>query len=260
MSMPRRPILISVMQYEDELAAGTLTVADVIGKAATAEVAGLEIRPQIWRERERELPAARDLIAQHGLVVTYATTITLFSAEPADAKRLRGEIDDAQLLGASQLRVFSGPAPDDADEAGWAAGRAIVDYAAIRGVTLALENYAWMPGGTIAEQTRLLERLPGLQVNLDIANYARHGEDILTAIGLFGDRAVSAHLKDQASGPPWTSYPLGAGELRLPRIMAALEALPQRLLYCFEFRGEGDPDGRIATSVAYLRDRAWESV
>ncbi len=256
--MPRRPILISVMQYEDALAAGTLTVADVIAKAAEAGVDGLEIRPQGWRERERELPAARDLLAQHDLLVTYATTITLFSAEPGDAARLRGEIDDAQSLGAAQLRVFGGPAPDDADEAGWATGRATVDYAASRGVMLALENYAWMPGGTIAEQARLLDRLPDLRVNLDIGNYARHGEDILTAIDRFGDRAISAHLKDQASGPPWTSYPLGGGELDLPRIMAALEALPQRLLYCFEFRGEGDPDGRIATSVAYLRDRAWE--
>jgi len=37
-----------------------------------------------------------------------------------------------------------------------------------------------------------------------------------------------------------------------------LEALPQRLLYCFEFRGEGDPDGRIAQSLAYMNDRAWQ--
>lgn len=255
--MPRRPILISVMQYEDELDAGTLTIDDVIGRAIAAGVDGVEIRPQYWRERGRELPAARDLLARHGLLVTYATTITLFSAEPGDAARLRGEIDDAATLGAAQLRVFGGPAPADDDAAGWAVGRELVEYATSRGVALALENYAWTPGGTIAEQVRLLERLPGLKVNLDIANYARHGEDILTAIGRFGDRAISAHLKDQSSGPPWTSYPLGGGELHLARIMAALEALPQRLSYCFEFRGEGDPDGRIARSVAYLRDRAW---
>lgn len=255
--MPRRPILISVMQYEDELDAGTMTVGDVIAKAIDAGVEGVEIRPQYWRERERELPAARDLLARHGLLVTYATTITLFSAEPGDAARLRGEIDDAATLGAAQLRVFGGPAPTADDEAGWAVGRELVEHATARGVALALENYAWTPGGTIAEQAQLLDRLPDLRVNLDIANYARHGEDILTAIGRFGDRAISAHLKDQTSGPPWTSYPLGGGELQLPQIMAALEALPQRLLYCFEFRGEGDPDRRIATSVAYLRDRAW---
>ena len=257
MSAERRPVLISVMQYEDELDRGTLTINDVIATAARFGAAGIEIRPQYLRDRERELPAARDAIAHHGLLVTYATTTTLFSVDPQDAARLRQDIDDTQFLGGAQLRVFQGPAPADDDEAGWAAGQALADYAATRGVTLALENYAWTPGGTLAEMTRTLDRLPTLAANLDIANYARHGEDVLTAIARFGDRAISAHVKDQGPTAPWTSFPLGGGELHLAQIMPALEALPQRLLYCFEFRGEGDPDGRIVHSMAYLRDRVW---
>ncbi|HEY8599693.1 MAG TPA: sugar phosphate isomerase/epimerase family protein [Thermomicrobiales bacterium] len=258
MSAERRPVLISVMQYEDELDRDELAIGDVIAKAVQFGVAGIEIRPQYWRDRARELPAARDEIVRHALLVTYATTTTLFSTDPQDAERLRQDIDDAQLLGAPQLRVFQGPAPADDDEAGWAAGRAMADYAATRGVTLALENYSGLPGGTIAEMWRTLDRIPTLAVNLDIANYARHGEDVLTAIARFGDRAISVHVKDQEPSAPWTSYPLGGGELHLAQIFPALEALPQRLLYCFEFRGEGDPDGRIAQSLAYLRHRAWE--
>jgi len=256
MSAERRPVLISVMQYEDDLDRGVLAVGDVITAAARFGAAGIEIRPQYWRDRARELPAARDEIARHGLLVTYATTTTLFSTDPEDAARLRQEIDDAQLLGATQLRVFQGPAPADDDATGWAAGQALADYAATHGVTLALENYSGSPGGTIAEVARTLDRLPTLAVNLDIANYARHSEDVLTAIARFGDRAVSAHVKDQEPTAPWTSAPLGGGELHLAQIFPALEALPQRLLYCFEFRGEGDPDGRIAQSLAYMNDRA----
>lgn len=258
MSVDRRPILISVMQYEDELDRGALSVGDVIVTAARLGVAGIEIRPQYWRDRARELPAARDEIARHGLLVTYATMTTLFSADPEDATRLRQDIDDAQLLGATQLRIFQGPAPADDDTVGWAAGRALADYAATRGITLALENYSGLPGGTIGELARTLDRLPTLAVNLDIANYARHNEDVLTAIARFGARAISAHVKDQEPTAPWTSYSLGGGELHLARIFPALEALPQRLIYCFEFRGEGDPDGRITQSLAYLYERAWE--
>ena len=258
MSAERRPVLISVMQYEDDLDRGALAIGDVIATATRFGVAGIEIRPQYWRDRARELPAARDLIARHGLLVTYATTTTLFGADPEDAARLRQDIADAQLLGATQLRVFQGPAPADDDEAGWAGGRALADHAATRGITLALENYSGSPGGTIAEMSRTLERLPTLAVNLDIANYARHGEDVLTAIVRFGDRAISAHVKDQGATAPWTSAPLGGGELHLARIFPALDALPQRLIYCFEFRGEGDPDGRIVQSIAYLRERAWQ--
>jgi sugar phosphate isomerase/epimerase len=157
------------------------------------------------------------------------------------------------------LRVFSGPIPADDDEEGWAAGRAMVEYAASRGIALALENYAWTPGGRLAEIARIVGRIesPALGVNIDIGNYTRHGDDVPTAIRTLGDRAISAHLKDQDGPPDFGSHPLGGGALPLGAIMAELERLPQRLIYCFEFRGGGDPDGRIASSLDYLRERRW---
>ena len=255
----RRPILVSVMQWEDELNAGALATRDVIATAARLGVDGVEVRPEFWRDRARELPEARALIAAHGLLVTNATRNTLFSADPDGAAALREDIDDTVALGASQLRVFPGPLPADDDGAGWAAGRATVDYAAARGVVLALENYSGSPGGRLAELTAVLDHIPdsALAVNIDIGNYVRHGDDVPTAIRALGARAVSAHLKDQDGPPDWESRPLGGGTLPLGAIMAALEALPQRLLYCFEFRGGGDPEGRILASLAYLRERRW---
>jgi sugar phosphate isomerase/epimerase len=255
----RRPVLVSVMQYEDELQAGSLATRDVIAAAARLGADGIEIRPEFWRDKARELPEARELIAGHGLLVTNATRNTLFSDEPDGAARLREDIDDTAALGAGQLRVFSGPIPADDDEAGWAAGRAIVDYAASRGIVLALENYAWTPGGRLAEIARIVGQIasPALGVNIDIGNYVRHGDDVPTAIRALGGRAVSAHLKDQGGAPDFASHPLGGGTLPLGAIMAELERLPQRVIYCFEFRGGGDPDGRIASSLAYLRERRW---
>jgi hypothetical protein len=38
--------------------------------------------------------------------------------------------------------------------------------------------------------------------------------------------------------------------------MDALDRLPQRLLYIFEFGGGDNPDDRIARSLAYLHARA----
>ena len=254
-----RPVLISVMQYEDELNAGTLATRDVIAAAARLGADGIEIRPEFWRDKPQELPEARDLIATLGLLVTNATRNTLFTAEPDGAARLREDIDDTRTLGAAQLRVFSGPIPADDDATGWAAGQAIIDYAASQGIILALENYAWTPGGRLAEIARILDRLPSpaLATNIDIGNYTRHGDDVPTAIRTLGSRAISAHLKDQDGPPDFGSHPLGGGTLPLGAIMAELEALPQRLIYCFEFRGGGDPDARIATSLAYLRERRW---
>lgn len=255
----RRPVLISVMQYEDELQAGSVATRDVIAAAARLGADGIEIRPEFWRDKASELPEARDLIAGHGLLVTNATRNTLFCDDPDGAARLREDIDDTVMLGASQLRVFSGPIPAEDDETGWAAGRAMVEYAASRGIVLALENYAWTPGGRLAEIAQIVGKIasPALGVNIDIGNYERHGDDVPTAIRTLGSRAVSAHLKDQTGAPDFASFPLGGGTVPLGAIMGELEQLPQRLIYCFEFRGGGDPDGRIASSLAYLRERRW---
>jgi len=255
----RRPVLISVMQYENELNAGTMATRDVVAVAARLGVDGVEVRPEFWRDKARELPEVRDLLAAHGLVVTNATRNTLFDAA-SEGAALREDIDDTVALGAGQLRVFPGPLPAGDDEAGWAAGRAIVGYAAARGVVLALENFSGSPGGRLAEIAAVLDRypVPALATNIDIGNYTRHGDDVPTAIRVLGARAISAHLKDQGGPPDFESQPLGDGALPLGAIMAELERLPQRLIYCFEFRGGGDPEGRIVSSLAYLREGRWE--
>ena len=256
----RRPILISVMQYEDDLLAGTMATRDVVTAAAQLGVDGVEVRPEFWHDRARELPVVRELVAAHGLIVSNATRNTLFGAAPDGAAALRADIDDTVTLGAGQLRVFPGPVPADDDEAGWAAGRALVEYAAARGIVLALENFSGSPGGRLAEIAAVLDRypVPALATNLDIGNYTRHGVAVPTAIRTLGVRAISAHLKDQLGPPDFDSRALGDGALPLRPIMAELEHLPQRLIYCFEFRGGGDPEGRIVRSLAYLRERRWQ--
>ena len=66
------------------------------------------------------------------------------------------------------------------------------------------------------------------------------------------ERAVSVHLKDHLPPEQGAAVALGDGVMPLPAILAALQALPQRLIYCFEFRGGGDPEGAIRRSLAYL--------
>ena len=248
-----RPILLSVVQYAEALTSGAQQISDVLEAARRHGADGIEIRPEYWRDKARELPAARERAERDGLMVTYATMNTLFSAETADA--LRQDIADARALGAPQVRVFPGAVPAGDVAAGWEHGRSIARYAAEHGVTIALENYARTPGGTLAESMRTLERLQELRVNVDIGNYPRHGQDVPEAIRTLADRIISAHLKDQGAPPDDASTALGEGALPLPAILDELERLPQRIIYCFEFGGGGDPDGRIDRSIAYLRAR-----
>ncbi|MHB8646544.1 MAG: sugar phosphate isomerase/epimerase family protein [Thermomicrobiales bacterium] len=247
-----RPVLISVIQYQERITAGTMGMADLFAVAHRLGADGVELRPQFWTEKARELPAAHDRAAQHGALVTYATMGRLFDTDPAS---LRQDIDDARALGSPILRVFPGPVPADDDHAGWETGHDIARYAQAQGVTLALENFVGTPGGTLDEIERTLAHIPSLATNIDIGNYPRHGQDVPAAIHAVGSRAISAHLKDADDTPEHGSMALGDGALPLPAIMTALDRLPQRLLYIFEFNGGDNPDDRITRSIAYLAQR-----
>ncbi len=250
-----RPLLISVMQFEEELKSGARTIFDVIDTAQRLEIDGVELRRELWPAWQTELATARQTLEDHNLLVTYATFVTLFSADNQDQTILCQDIDAARALGASQLRIFPGPLPVESDKAGWAAGRRAVDYAQQQGIVLALENFARTPGGTLAEIQQVLGHIqhPALGTNIDIGNYVRHGEDVVTAIRTLGQRAVSAHLKDQPIDLEQLPTYLGGGDQALAPIFAAFAQLPQRLLYCFEFRSGGDIAAGIRRIVDYLR-------
>jgi sugar phosphate isomerase/epimerase len=253
----QRPILISVMQFEEELKRGSMTIFDLMETAQRLGANGVELRRELWPAWQDELPLARHRLEDESLLVTYATFVTLFSADNTDQTVLRSDIDAAAALGAPQLRVFLGPAPADDDQAGWDAGQAAIDYAAQQGVTIALENFARTPGGKLSEIQRTLDRIqhPALATNIDIGNYALHDEDVPAAIRTLGPRVISAHLKDQPNDHSQPPTYLGGGDQPLAEIFAEFDRLPQRILYCFEFRGGGDPEEGIRRSLDYLRNR-----
>jgi sugar phosphate isomerase/epimerase len=251
----QRPVLLSVVQFQEGFDAGTVSIAEMLTAAKRHGADGFEIRPEFWREKERELPAAREQAARDGLLLTYATHNSFPLFDPAATPVLRQDIDDARTLGSPFLRIFPGAVPADNDTAGWERGQALADYASARGITIALENYARTPGGTLAEVQRTLVGIPSLRTNVDIGNYTNHGEDVPGAIRTLGDRIVSTHLKDQVAPPGQGAVALGEGALPLRDILTALDGQPQRILCIFEFGGGDDPDAAIATSMAYLRGR-----
>ncbi|MEM7131457.1 MAG: sugar phosphate isomerase/epimerase family protein [Chloroflexota bacterium] len=255
--LSNRPLLISVAQYEDELKSDECTVFDVIETAHRLGADGVELRRETWINWQGELEKARARGQELGLLVTYATHVTLFSEDEAGQEVLRGDIDAASTLGSPILRVFQGPAPASDDAPQWDAARKVISYAATKDVIVALENYVGMPGGTLAEITRVLRLIdaPALGTNIDIGNYHARNEDIVNAIRTVGSRAVSAHIKDKAADPNEPPTYLGAGVLPLAAILAELDKLPQPIICCFEFRGGGDPEGRIQKSLAFLRNR-----
>lgn len=249
-SLKRRPILLSVIQYTDELEAGQMTMLDVVEKAKTLGLSGVELRPEPWQNIQAELPAVCDRIRALGLVVVFATTGTLFSDQAeVDLKR---DIDSAKALGSPFLRIFPGQVPAKNDGK-WAVAQRIVDYATSQGVDLALENFGATPGNTLAEITTVLAHFKTMKTNVDMGNYAGAGQDVVTAIDALKDRIVYVHAKDVSDQTPG-AFALGEGNMPLRDIFGALDALPQDVIYCFEFGGGGEPDARLTRSVAFLKN------
>jgi sugar phosphate isomerase/epimerase len=231
-----------------------MLVADVVKKACTLGADGVELRREPWPAYERELAATRQLVETLQLGVTFATHNVLFSPDAEAHRLLLRDVGTAAALGSPLLRIFPGQTPPDEDGAAWRGAEEAIERAASRGIVIALENYVGMPGGTLAEIKHILDRIPSpaLKTNIDIGNYMVRGQDVLEAIRTVGHRAVYAHLKDRPTDPEAPHAYLGGGEMSLCPILNALDGLPQEMIYCFEFPGGDDPDGRIQKSLAYL--------
>lgn len=244
------------MQLEDELKSGERTVWELIDIALQTGADGLELRRETWPRLDAELAEAARRIRDAGLLVTYATQATLFDS-PAASLQLRQDIDVAATLGAPLVRFFPGQTPPADDEPAWARAQEVVAYAAAQDTVIALENYARTPGGTLAEVHGALTRLasPALHSNLDMGNYPNHGQNVVAAIDTLADHIIAAHLKDKTANPSDPPIHLGAGVLPLEDILSALDRLPQRIYYIFEFRGGSDPVAGIESSLAYLKQR-----
>jgi sugar phosphate isomerase/epimerase len=248
---PDRPILISVVQYQSQLEAGTMTIADMVNKAHEFGVDGVELRREVWPAYKSELATVSEQIEALGLLVTFATFSTLFNEDEAAHRLLLEDIETAAALGSPLLRVFPGQTAAEDDGAGWAKAKEAVSHAAAQGIQLALENFARTPGGTLAEVAHILQRIdaPALRANIDLGNYSNHHENVLDAIEQIGEKAIYVHVKD-AGSPPAAPVALGEGVLPLAQIFAAIDQLPQRILLCFEFPGGDDPDQRIKNALA----------
>jgi sugar phosphate isomerase/epimerase len=250
------PVVISTVQYHDPLTDAQMTQAEVVTIARELGADGVELRADYWQDQERELPAARDLVSQLGLVVTYATGAMLFGSDGDDQQNRRQHIDDAAMLGSPLVRFFQGTAPSADDHAGWERAREVVSHATDRGVKLVVENFAREPGCRVAEIKATLDRFdsPLFGTNVDLGNYAAIGEDPVAAIRALGPRIMYTHLRDHGDPPSGANATyLGGGSLPLRAALTEFSRLPQPIIYCFEFPGGDDPAGRIQKSLAYLR-------
>lgn len=258
MSAMKRDILICGVQFDAELKSGSMSPLELAPIATKLGAQGVEYREVYWKDKAKELPAVREQLDSLGLKRTYATFTTLFNRAPEKQQQLMQDLDDAHALGAPMMRVFRGERPGDGAEDAHMleAARAVIARATNYGMSLALENFVG-PGGThMNEIKEAIERLasPAIGANIDTSNYVVNKQSPVDAVKLLAPYIIYTHLKDarETADGLKPTY-LGNGIIPIAEIIVALDATGRDFPLCFEFGGEGDPEGAISKSIAYLK-------
>jgi sugar phosphate isomerase/epimerase len=253
----RREIFISAIQFEEELTSGARTVLDLAPLAAKLGVQGVEYRDVYWKDKATDLPAVRGQLTKLRLKATYTTLTPLYNRDPTMRQQLLQDIEDAKTLGSPLLRVNLGEQPGGGPDAAAIrmAARGAIERAGKRRIRLSLENNSKAPGHMLEEITGAVEQFNCrfLVINIDFANFVATGQDAVAAIKALAPRIYYTHVKDAKQTPHgWKSTYLGNGTLPLKEIIAALDATGKRFPFCFEFPGEGDPEGAIRKSLEFM--------
>lgn len=186
---------------------------------------------------------------------------TLVTADAAGRARrvgfLKRAIDIGAMLHSEAVSFWAGvPKPGvDRDEARrWLSEglREVVAYATDKGVVPCLEPEPGMLIETLDDYAAL--GIEGLRLALDTGHCLVTGErEPVAAVHEFADRIGTVAIEDMARGVH-VHLPFGEGDMDVPGVLNALEAVNYEKLICVELSRESHrADRMIPEALAYLR-------
>ena len=203
----------------------------------------------------RVLERARERNVEICCLTSYYKNFYDPEAREAEIDGLRRVIDMAVDLACPIVRAYGGPEiPDGEDiEAGRdriAEGlRRVADYAAERGVRVAIETHGFTSTSSATEMRDMLDRVdhPNLGVLLDYAWIFQRGEEtVAEAFDLLGGRILHCHVKDYPMSGPGEEFglmvPLGEGGVPWREVLAALMRTGYRGYLCDEYEKYWKPE------------------
>lgn len=208
---------VSSYSFSQLLKAGSMTLLDVVARAAEMGFAGVDftdLTPVESPTLDEQLACAREIrreAEKYGVeIVAYTIGANLYQgsreADAAEVARLCSQVDVAEALGAKILRHdvcsservgdrfvgFDRMLPTIAENA-----RRVTEYAQAKGIRTCSENH-----GYIAQDSDRVERLyyavdhENYGLLLDIGNFACVDEDSASAVSRLAPYAIHVHAKD----------------------------------------------------------------
>lgn len=171
---------------------------------------------------------------------------------------LKRAIDIGAILQAEAVSFWAGvpkPGIDRAEARHWLIeGLAeVTDYARAHGVVACLEPEPGMLIETLDDFAAL--DIPGLHLALDTGHCLVTGErDPAAAVAEFQDRIGTVAIEDMKRGEH-IHLPFGEGDMDVPAVLDALDAIDFRQLICVELSRESHrADVMVPASLQFLRD------
>jgi len=212
-----------------------MTVKDFIAYAGSLGLEGVELG-YYWDDEVNELASVPAWLKDANLKLSGYIVANNFAFPDADRRaeeveKVNHAVDNAQRLGTDVLRIFGGGGGlevtfDEAREYAVDCFRECNEYAAARGVRLALEDH----GGIAANSEHLLYyeselNSPNFGFMVDIGNFrSTGGEDPLDGVRRTAHKAFQVHLKDvkrDAQGF-WKACVLGEGDVPIKECLQVL--------------------------------------
>jgi L-ribulose-5-phosphate 3-epimerase len=254
---PRFRAAICAYSFRKELAAKSMTYADIIRMAADTGADGVDLTTYWLPDTsDRTLFELRKLAYRSGVSI-YTIGIRARMAQPtaelqaAEVATVRQWVDAADRLGASHIRIFGGAVPRGATEdqaVAWAVEtlKRSAEEAGKRGIMLGVED----DGGITTNADRTVEIVtkaasPWAGINLDIGNFP---DNAYEQIAMCAPHATNVHFKTavrvnkQKEPADW------------PRVLKILGAAGYQGYLSLEYEEEADPVNIVPKLIAKMRE------
>lgn len=249
----------SFRKYLAEDKPATMTLDDFIRLCADLNLDGTELTSYYFPKdfNEEYLIHIKELTFRLGLDISGTAIANDFCLPPGEARdktlaHTRKWIDYAALMGAPEIRIFAGqvPAGDTEQAAIERCAQGInesLDYAAQKGVCLALENHGGITS-TPEQMLRIIEQVkesPWFGVNLDGGNFRT--ADPYSDLARIAPYAINVQLKTDL-------YPSGKREdTDLARVVKILADAGYRGYIVLEYESMEDPKTAVPRHIETLR-------
>jgi sugar phosphate isomerase/epimerase len=256
-------ISCAAYSYRKYLTSGEMSLDQFIDRCAEMKIDAVELTSYYFPETitPEFLMQLKRKTFLNGLAISGTAIRNNFCVPPGaererDIAHVKKWIDYAAEFGAPCIRIFAGsPAEGVSEEQAiqWCADacQICLEYAATRGVFLALENH----GGITARAT-ILKKIcdavgphPWFGVNLDTGNFRT---DPYGDMRLIAPYVVNVQVKD------WVTAPDGETilEADLPRVLQILREANYRGYLAFEYEGQEDPLTGVPKWIEKLKKAA----